>query len=54
MVGRVRNKARAVLFTFVRSQGALFFLFVKIMRGVLSIWPPLVGTCDGDGEGWPR
>jgi len=36
-------KTRPVLncFLFARLRGALFSLFVKIMRGAISVWPPL-------------
>ena len=32
---------------FTRSRGALVSLFAKTMQGALSIWPPLLGICDG-------
>ena len=44
---------RLYCFLFARSQSALFSLFAQIMRGALSVWSPLLGICDGEGEeGW--
>ena len=52
----MQNKAPCALYSFLfaRSRGGLFPLFAHVMRGVLSVWSPLLRTCDGEGEGWPR
>ena len=54
MGGHYQNNARAVLFSLrIFSGRAVFSVRANHARRSL-VWPPLLGTCDGEGKGWQR